>query len=91
MPKYVCHKKECFFFDNEIAAIHLGVSKMAKKTKNKNSCKRHLSDAQIKYLMDKNVLLRGALCSVCCACSTRLNNIIRVDTTYAANKSEKIT
>jgi hypothetical protein len=84
----------CFFVKNKIAAIDLGVSKMAKKTKNKNSftkSKRHLSDAQIKYSLKKRPLLRVALYSVCDACSTRLNNIIRVDTTYVANKAKEIT
>ena len=94
MSKYICLKESCFFVNNKITAIDLGVSKMPKKTKNKNSftnSKRYLSDAQIKYLMDKKVLLRLALYSVCEACSTGLNNIIRVDTTYAANKAEEIT
>ena len=65
-----------------------------KKTKNKNSftkSKRHLSDAQIKYSLKKRPLLRVALYSVCDACLTRLNNIIRVDTTYVANKAKEIT
>ena len=91
MSKYICLDEACFFAKNKIVAIDLGVSKMLKKTKNKTSFtyhKRNLSPAQIKYLMYKKVSAEEN--SVCGACSSRLNNTIRDDTTYAANKAVEI-
>jgi hypothetical protein len=91
MSKYICLDEACFFENNKIVAIDLGVSKMDKKAKNKTSFtshKRYLSPAQIKYLMDKKVSAEEN--SVCGACSSRLNKIIRDDTTYAANKAVDI-
>jgi hypothetical protein len=91
MSKNICLDEACFFENNKIVAIDLGVSKMHKKTKNKTpftNHKRNLSPAQIKYLMDKKVSVEEN--SVCHACSSRLNKIIHDDITYAANKAVEI-